>query len=146
LEARHDTCHHQPDDRKHPPATCHHGAPRRRRGRCRLGIATLLLGVDLTVDMNNAQPAMTIGLGPVVVTALIASLDGWASLAGLERVTDKARGIWRVVAVAALLASFLPLLAAETDLAVTLTLGAMHVLVAAVLIPGPTASNERTNP
>jgi len=110
------------------------------------GIATLLLGVDLTVDMNNAQPAMTIGLGPVVVTAFIASLAGWASLAGLERVTDKARGIWRVVAVAALLASFLPLLAAETDLAVTLTLGAMHVLVAAVLIPGLTASNERTNP
>ncbi len=110
------------------------------------GIATLLLGVDLTVDINNAQPAMTIGLGPVVVTALIASLAGWASLAGLERVTDKARGIWRVVAVAVLLASFLPLLAAETDLAVTLTLGAMHVLVAAVLIPGLTASNERTNP
>lgn len=110
------------------------------------GIATLLLGVDLTVDINNAQPAMTIGLGPVVVTALIASLAGWASLAGLERVTDNARGIWRVVAVAALLAPFLPLLAAETDLAVTLTLGAMHVLVAAVLIPGLTASNERTNP
>jgi hypothetical protein len=103
-------------------------------------IAVPLLGHRLIVTGGPAgRESLDIGLAPVVVIALLACLAGWAVLALLERLLPRnARRIWTITALAVLLMSFAPLLAPGMDTATRLTLGALHVAVAAVLIPAMT--------
>lgn len=107
-------------------------------------VAAPLFGVDLTVHLGNNQPPMTIGPGPVIATALAASLAGWASLTVLERFTVRPRTIWTTTAIIVLLVSFGPLGVADASNAAKATLASLHLIVAAVLIPGltrPSTSN-----
>ena len=92
-------------------------------------------GTTLTVGMQG-RPPMTIGLRLVIATALAASLAGCGALALLERLTKHARTWWTGTAIATLLASFGPILAAQTTGGVRLTLALMHIAVATVLILG----------
>jgi hypothetical protein len=89
-------------------------------------IATVA-GADLEVTMDG-QPTMRIGL-PLVLT-------GWAALSVLRRVTSRAGTVWTVLAGIMLLASFGPVLTVRASTGTTLALAAMHLAVAAVLIPG----------
>lgn len=97
-------------------------------------IAVSVLGVHLTVRFGNASP-QTIGIGFVVGATVIASLLGWALLAVLERRTHRARAIWTIVAVAALLVSLSLPLSAGTTVSTKAILAVMHLAVASVLIP-----------
>lgn len=103
-------------------------------------ITVRLLGHRLVVTGGPAgRESLDIGLAPVVVIALLASLAGWAALALLERLLPRtARRIWTITALAVLLLSFAPLLAPGMDPATRLTLAALHIAVAAVLIPAMT--------
>lgn len=92
-------------------------------------------GVEPTVTMAG-QPPMAIGLPAVVVTALAASLAAWVSLAALTRLTRRGRALWTGLAVATLALSFGPILTAQADTATRAALATMHLVVAAVLIPG----------
>ncbi|MCI4066649.1 DUF6069 family protein [Micromonospora sp. R77] len=92
-----------------------------------------IAGVDYTVT-NPGQPAMDVGVGSVVIFSLVASLVGWAALIALERFTSRATAIWTALAVVVALLSLLPLAGSEADGSTKLTLGAMHLAVAAVLI------------
>ncbi|MGC4748120.1 DUF6069 family protein [Micromonospora sp. DT201] len=90
------------------------------------------------------QETLDIGLAPVVVIALLASLAGWAMLALLERLLPRtAQRIWTITALAVLLISFAPLVAPGMDSATRLALAALHVAVAAVLIPAMTPATVR---
>ncbi|TWJ21867.1 DUF6069 family protein [Micromonospora endolithica] len=94
-----------------------------------------LAGVDWTVT-SPGRPAMELGLAPVVVVSLGASLVGWAALAVLERFAGRrATLIWTVLAAVVALVSLFPLLGVEASTGAKFSLAAMHLAVAAVLIP-----------
>ncbi len=110
-------------------------------------VTEIILGVDLR------RPAATVG-GPtgdinafhVAFAALVGSLAGWALLALLERLTAKARLVWTTVAVLALLISLGgPLSGSRISDANRLTLLAMHLVVAAVVIVGLRRSVRATS-
>jgi uncharacterized protein DUF6069 len=98
-------------------------------------------GADLTVATAGRAP-MSITLPFVVATALLAALAGWGVLAILERVTTRARTLWTLAALLALLASLIPPLTASATAGVRLTLVLMHLAVAAVLVPGLRATTR----
>lgn len=100
-----------------------------------LWLAAQAAGIELTVAMSG-RPPMTIGLPAVLATAAAASLAGWGALAVLARVSSRPGRSWTVVASAALVLSLLGPAAAEADTATRAVLLAMHLAVAAVLIPG----------
>ena len=97
-------------------------------------IAVPILGAHLTIRFGSGAPE-TIGFALVAGASLLGSLGGWGLLALLERRTPRARTIWTGVAVIVAIASLgLPLTAATTT-STEVALGAMHLAVAAVLIP-----------
>lgn len=99
-------------------------------------IAVPVLGLELTVAPGNADAAaQTVGPALVAAVSLLASLLGWALLATLERRTRRARTVWVGAAGVVLLASLAGPLSAATGLSATLTLLAMHLAVAVVLVP-----------
>ncbi|MEV5764515.1 DUF6069 family protein [Micromonospora sp. NPDC052213] len=94
-----------------------------------------IAGVDYTVE-NPGQPAFTVGLAPVVVFSLGSALVGWVGLVVLERFLGRrAAVVWAVLAVALALLSLAPVFATEATAGARVALGAMHLAVAAVLIP-----------
>ncbi|MCC9689499.1 MULTISPECIES: DUF6069 family protein [Streptomyces] len=94
-----------------------------------------LLGHPLRI--TDDEETLDLGAAPVAVVALLASLAGWALLAALERFgARRARAVWTGVAVAVLAVSFLPLAGDGMDSGTRTALAAMHLAVAAVLIPG----------
>ena len=97
-------------------------------------VAVPLLGLHLIVRFGTGSP-QSIGLDFVVGASVIASLAGWGLLAMLERRTPHARLIWTITAVAVLLVSMSLPLSAGTTASTRAALAAMHVAVAAVLIP-----------
>lgn len=98
-------------------------------------VAVPIIGLRLRVPGRVGQPTLEIGLPPVFVVALFASLAGWGLLALLERLTRRARGVWSVLALAVLLLSFAMLTGPGIAPVTRLVLGLMHVAVATVLIP-----------
>jgi hypothetical protein len=97
-------------------------------------VAVLLPGVDLTVRVGGrVQP-----VGPVAVAAsgLVAGLLAWALLAVLERLLTRPGRTWTVLAVVTLVLSLAGPLGSGVGTASRLVLAAMHLAVAAVLIPG----------
>lgn len=105
-------------------------------------IAVPLLGVHLLIRFGSGAPE-TIGVDYVVGATLIASLVGWGLLATLERRTPRARSIWTVVAVVALLISLSLPLTAGTTTASKAALALMHVAAAVVLIPALRGGSAR---
>ncbi|WP_322734534.1 DUF6069 family protein [Streptomyces ferrugineus] len=98
-------------------------------------VATPVLGHRLRIA--DGEQTLDIGAVPVAVVALLASLSGWGLLAALERFgARRARAIWTGVAGAVLAVSFLPLIGDGMDGGTRFFLALMHLVVAAVLIPG----------
>lgn len=82
-----------------------------------------------------------LGLVEVIVVALAVSLVGWLGAAVLDKVTKRARGVWRVFAVLLLLGSLYPVVTAERLPASSRGgLLALHLVVALTLLVlmGPT--------
>jgi hypothetical protein len=99
-------------------------------------VAALALGIDVQEPPRGAGPVRDLAVGNVVLASAVASLAGWALLAVLERVTTRARTIWTSIAVVvAVLSLGGPLTAAAVTTANRAVLAALHVVVAAVLIP-----------
>ncbi|MGW5868821.1 DUF6069 family protein [Streptomyces sp. NPDC055239] len=98
-------------------------------------VAEPLLGHRLRIA--DSKQTLDIGAAPVAVVALLASLSGWGLLAALERFgVRRARAIWTGVAGAVLAVSFLPFIGDGMDGGTRISLALMHVVVAAVLVPG----------
>jgi hypothetical protein len=97
-------------------------------------VAVPLLGLHLIVRFGNGSPE-SIGVDFVVGASVLASLLGWALLALLETRTARARTIWTVLAIAALLVSLSLPVSAGVTTATKAALALMHVAVAAALIP-----------
>jgi hypothetical protein len=119
--------------------------PARRRGRARAVLAapaaTLAVwvaavpgaGVDLVVRNGGTEQSVT--AVAVVVSTLLAGLAGWALLALLERFTARARSVWTGAAALVLLLSLLGPVGGGVGTGATLTLVALHLVAAAVLVP-----------
>ena len=103
-------------------------------------VAVPLAGVDLEAGQGDGaqqvQPFM------VVAGPLLAGFAGWALLAVLERRTSRAGRIWTVTAAAVLAVSMLGPLGGAGAASKLVLLG-MHLVVAAVLIPGFTGGGKR---
>jgi len=103
--------------------------------------ATVELGFGL--DLRSPGEAFggtggTSDVGPlqVIIASGIGSLTGWALLALLERFSARARAVWVVIALLALLASLGgPLGGTGVTAANRAVLVCMHLLVAAIVIP-----------
>lgn len=93
------------------------------------------LGVNLTVQTTPGGSVQTIGAGFVVVVSLLASVLGWGLLAVLERRIQRARTVWTAAAGVVLLLSLAGPLTAAVTTSGEVALVAMHLSVAAVLIP-----------
>ena len=131
---------------------------RTRRARSKASLATVLLaaaaaggvwlvavrgaGVRLEVAASGDGPGHgTVGLGAVLVATLAAGLVGWGVLALLTRTSRPvsqvwAPRVWVVLASAATLLSLSSPLTMAASPAAATTLCGMHVVVAAVLVPG----------
>ncbi|MFI6326999.1 DUF6069 family protein [Micromonospora chersina] len=90
-------------------------------------------GVDLAVRNGGTDQSVT--AAAVGVSTLLAGLAGWALLALLERFTARARAVWTGAAGLVLLLSLLGPVGGGVGTAATLTLVALHLAAAAVLVP-----------
>lgn len=97
-------------------------------------VAVPLLGVDLTVRTAPGSSVQTIGAASVLAVSLLASLLGWGVLAILERRSQRAGTVWTVAAGVVLLLSLAGPLTAAATTGGTVSLVALHLSVAAVLI------------
>ncbi|MGQ0576342.1 MAG: DUF6069 family protein [Pseudonocardia sp.] len=97
-------------------------------------VAVPLLGVDLTVAPGGVP--QVVGVVPVIVTPLVAGLLGWGLLAVLERLLRNGRRVWLVVAVVLTLLSVIGPLTSAVTAGGAVTLALMHLVVAAVVVPG----------
>lgn len=96
-----------------------------------------MAGVDLRAPAFDPRTgSQDIGLAAVVVTSLVASLAAWALLAVLERYVIRSRRIWTVLAAAGFVVSLGgPMSGTGIEASGRVLLLALHVIVAAVLIP-----------
>ncbi|HET7305703.1 MAG TPA: DUF6069 family protein [Segeticoccus sp.] len=95
-------------------------------------------GIELVTDAGR-----TVGAISVVVVASLVALAGWGVVAVLERRTGRPALWWGLVASAALSLSILGPGAAATDAGVLLGLVLLHVVTAAVVMGGLSASLGR---
>ncbi|MET8908682.1 DUF6069 family protein [Micromonospora sp. NPDC004551] len=95
--------------------------------------AVPVAGVDLVARNGGTEQSVTaVAVG---VSTVLAGLAGWALLALLERFTTRARAVWTAAAGLVLLLSLLGPLGGGVGGAATLTLVALHLTAAAVLVP-----------
>jgi len=99
-------------------------------------IVATLAGADLTVSFGPGQPIQKITVVNVIVTALVASLAGWGLLALLRRFATNARAIWTAIAIIFALLSLGGPLSAIASAGTKVSLVAMHLAVATVVIAG----------
>jgi hypothetical protein len=97
-------------------------------------IVATAAGAELTVSFGPGQPIQKITVINVIVTSLVASLAGWGLLALLRRFTDKARAVWTAIAIVLALLSLGGPLSAVASAGTKVSLVAMHLAVAAVVI------------
>ncbi|MEU5995365.1 DUF6069 family protein [Spirillospora sp. NPDC047418] len=97
-------------------------------------------GLDPAAETGGrTQP---VGASAVAAAALAVGLAAWALLAVLERTTGRPRRVWTITALAVLAVSLTGPLGSAADTASLCVLTAMHLLVAAVLIPGLASSTR----
>lgn len=102
-----------------------------------------LLGIGLTVRLVPSSPQLPVGPSVVVIVSVLAGAAGWLVLAGLERLTARARWLWLGLALLALAVSLAGPLGAGTTTGARLSLATMHVLAAAILIPAYVRTSGR---
>ena len=95
---------------------------------------SIAAGAELTVSFGPGQPIQTVTVVNVVVAALVGSLAGWGLLALLRRFTANARAVWTVTAIVAALLSLSGPLLATASAGTKVSLVAMHLAVATVVI------------
>ena len=107
-------------------------------------LAQPVAGIDLQVVTGDRT--QSVGLGPVLGTSLAAGALGWALLAVLEGRTRRAAAVWTAIALGVTVLSLAGPLASATTTSSGVVLAALHVLVAAVLVPGMrrTAATEQS--
>jgi hypothetical protein len=106
-----------------------------------------LLGIDLRARPVPGAAAVVVGPAAVVSFTLLAGLAAWGLLALLERLTSRARAVWIVVAVLALLISLAGPLGGAVTATAAVGLACMHVAAAAILIPLlPRSGGRRGSP
>ncbi len=93
-----------------------------------------LAGVELVVAMGGEE--REVSLVQVIVSSLVGGLLGWGLLEILERLSARPRRVFLVVCVVGLVLSFLSPIASGSTTATKLGLSLLHVLVAAVVVPG----------
>jgi len=100
-------------------------------------VAELALGLRLQAPAGPGYPEpMDIGPFTVGLASAALALVGWGVLAVLERLTSRARRIWLVIALIALVASLgMPLSGTGVSAANRAVLVLMHLAVGGVLIP-----------
>ena len=91
-------------------------------------------GAELTVSFGPGQPIQKVTVVNVVVAALVGSLAGWGLLALLRRFTANARAVWTVIAIVVALVSLGGPLSATASAGTKMSLVAMHLAVATVVI------------
>jgi hypothetical protein len=101
-------------------------------------LAEVVLGTDLRAPaMDGAGDNQDVNVGAVIISALVASVVGWGVLALLERFTRRGWLVWTVLAtVVAVISLGGPFSGSGVSTGNRLWLAAMHVAVAAILIPG----------
>ncbi|TDC51444.1 hypothetical protein E1281_20505 [Actinomadura sp. KC345] len=90
-------------------------------------------GHDLSAETGGA--VREVGAFAVLAGALAAGLAAWALLALLERTVSRPGRVWTITAAAVLALSMPGPLGGAADTASMAVLAAMHLAVAAVLIP-----------
>lgn len=116
-----------------------------------VGAALAVWGLTRAAGLDVATPQMgdtpAAGLAPLQVLAAsaVAALAGWGLLAVLERWTARAHAVWVATAVVVLALSLGGPLSGEGITALDrAALVAMHLAVAAVLVPGLPRAGRRT--
>ncbi len=93
------------------------------------------MGDPLTVTFNGGE-AQSVTVVSAILAASVAGGLGWALLAILGAVSNKARRVWTALASVVLLLSLAGPLGADADTATTSALVAMHLVVGLILIVG----------
>ncbi len=108
-------------------------------------IAELALGIDLrAAAFDGSAETLPIRVQDVLLVSALLSFAGWGFIAVLERLTARARRVWLVIAIVALVLSLgTPLSGAGVTLANRLVLMSMHLAVGSVLIPALYQSSPR---
>ncbi|WP_448641889.1 DUF6069 family protein [Geodermatophilus sp. URMC 63] len=96
-------------------------------------VAVLLLGADVRVTTGRHEQA--VGAAAVVLAAAVAGLLGTALLGVLLRSARRAVPVWRAVALAVLVLSLAGPLSSGRGTTSVAVLVALHLSVAAVLVP-----------
>lgn len=97
-------------------------------------VLTQLLGMEL--EAKQGSSASVVGGVSVAIAAGVMSLAGWGLLALLERRTTRAERSWTIVAMVFTAVSLLGPLGSGVGPGAKVGLAALHLVVAAVLIPG----------
>jgi hypothetical protein len=92
-----------------------------------------VFGVDFWLSDSGGAGAVTLPIA--LVATAVSGLLGWATLAGLERLTRRALGIWTGLAVGVTLLSIVPIFLEQATTGTRIALTVLHVAVAAALIP-----------
>ena len=100
-------------------------------------------GAELTVSFGPGQPIQKVTVVNVVVAALVGSLAGWGLLALLRRFTANPRAVWTVIAIVVALVSLGGPLSANASAGTKVSLVAMHLAVATVVIVGLRRTTHR---
>ena len=93
-------------------------------------------GAGIALSVHRGAAVQSIGSGAVLAASLVAGLAAWALLAVLERVLRRPAATWTAAALVAFLVSLAGPLGGAAGAASGVALASMHVVVAAVLIPG----------
>lgn len=127
-----------------PASTTASTAAARRRRRA-LGIPVTIaaaLAVWAVGNVAGADYVITDSMGTARVdavatagTTLVLALLGWGVLALLERITRFGTRAWTVLAIVVAAASMIPVVLVDATTATRIALAAIHLVVAAVLIP-----------
>ena len=126
--------------------------PNRTRALCAVGSAVAatvawcvevpLGGARLSVSFGGTHP-QTVVVGEVIGATVVAGLLGWLLLAVLDWLTPDSRIVWITLSLIVLAASLvLPVTAAATASA-AVNLVVLHLVVAAVVIPGMAVTARR---
>ena len=95
-----------------------------------------VLGVDLAARPFGAPEYTPVGPVAVVAGGLVPGLCAWGLLALMERLGWRARRVWTILASVVLVLSLATPLTGGETLGAVIGLTALHLTVAAVLIPG----------
>lgn len=102
-------------------------------------VQTALIGLDLATPTVGDRESAPIDANAVFTAALVAAVLAWFGIAALEGIgptSRRARPIWTVIAVLVFLASLAaPFAGTGVEISSRIGLAAMHVVVAAILIP-----------